>query len=65
MTYIKSQKINKSHNRIWGTFKLSDKSTTHFEVRQNESLQQWGNSTENLGLSVDIIEKLESELYEG
>lgn len=61
MKYIKSEKINSNRNRIWGSFKLSDGTTTKWEMSKGNSWFQWGNSTENLGLSVDRVEQLTNE----
>lgn len=58
MTHIVSEQVNRNTRRIWGKFKLSDKSVTHFEMCRGESWFQWGNSTDNLGLTVDRVEEL-------
>ncbi len=61
MTNIVSEKINRNSRRIWGTFKLSDGSITKFEMRKDNAWFQWGNTTENLCLTVDRVKKLTDE----
>jgi hypothetical protein len=64
MTKVRSEEIHKNKSRIWGEFKLSDKTTTKFEMRKGESWNQWGNSRENLGLTVDRVEEISNEWLE-
>lgn len=47
---------------IKGTFKLSDRSTTHFCIDKEYGWQQWGNTRDNLYLTVPILEQLQTEL---
>ncbi len=61
-TSIKSENIKRTKNTVKGTFKLSDKTTTHFDIDRQNGWNQWGNSTENLGLTVDRVETLYAEL---
>ena len=56
--YVKSEQVNRNSKRIWGSFKLSDKSTSKFEMLKDESWYQWGNSTDNLCITVERVEKL-------
>ena len=58
MKIIKSETTKQNSRRIWGSFKLSDKTTTKFEMKKGESWFQWGNSTDNLCLTVDRVEEL-------
>lgn len=58
--------VQKNSKRIWGKFKLSDGSVTQFEqtlenAKNGISWFQWGNTTGNLGLTVDKVERLVSE----
>ena len=56
---IKSKKINESKNFIKGILTLSDNTKTRFEInKKTGDWYQWGNSTENLGLSVFFVENL-------
>ncbi len=61
MNEIIRETVNRNKNRIWGNFKLSDGSTTKFEMRKGESWFQWGNTTDNLCLTVDRVEELTNE----
>ena len=63
MIYVKSEIIKRSKNIIKGHFCLSDKSKTQFEIKRGKSWYQWGNTTDNLGLTVDRVEELEKDLY--
>jgi hypothetical protein len=57
--YIKSRTITELKTRVKGKFVLSDKSITKFEIdRKTGEWNQWGNSTDNLCISVEAIEKL-------
>ncbi len=58
MAHIKKEIVKSNSQRIWGSFKLSDKTTTKFEMKKGESWFQWGNSTNNLCLTVDRVEQL-------
>lgn len=59
--YIKSKKITYTKNKIKGSIKLSDGSTTKFEVVRGGEWNQWGNSIDNLSLTVPLMEKLQEE----
>lgn len=56
--FIKSEKVNRNSRRIWGSFKLSDGSITNFEMIKGESWFQWGNTEDNLCLTVNRVEQL-------
>ena len=59
MTKIKSKKITETKNFIKGYFLLTDKSKTKFEInKKTQEWNQWGNSNENLFLSVSRIENI-------
>ena len=64
MTHVISEKVTRTKNIIKGTFRLSNRTTTHFDIRRGESWNQWGNSTDNLGVTVDRVSELEQELLE-
>jgi hypothetical protein len=64
MTRVISEKVNRNSRRIWGQFKLSDKTTTKFEMVKGQSWNQWGNSTDNLYLTVERVESLCNEWLE-
>ena len=57
-TYIKSRKINSNNKRIWGSFELSDRTTSKFEMRKGDAWYQWGNSTENLCITTEEVDKI-------
>ena len=48
---------------IEGEFTLSDGTKTKFSVDDENSWQQWGNSKENAGLSVDLVRKIQNALF--
>ena len=58
MLTIKKETINRNSKRIWGSFKLSDGTTTKFEMCKGEAWFQWGNISSNMGLTVDRVEEL-------
>ena len=58
MTTIKETKIMKYSKSIKGYFKLSDGTKTKFEIDKIGEWEQWGNSRDNLGVSVAFIEEL-------
>ena len=63
-TYIKTKKITYLKNgKIKGTLKLSDNSTTKFEIEKDGQWFQWGNIQDNLWISVSLMEKLREEMY--
>lgn len=64
MVKVKEEIVHKNKSRIWGEFKLSDGTTTKFELRKGNAWFQWGNSTENLGLTVDRVNELTEEWLE-
>lgn len=69
MSKIVRETINKNSRRIWGYFKLSDGTKTQFEqtkenAKNGISWSQWGNITENLGVSVERVETLTNEWLE-
>ena len=57
--YIKTTKITETKNKIKGSVKLSDGSTTKFEVVKGGEWNQWGNSTNNLCITVPLMERLQ------
>lgn len=59
MPTIVRKKITETKNKIKGTFYLSDKSKTTFEIcTKGKIWEQWGNTTENLCLSVPLVEDM-------
>lgn len=63
-TYIKAKKITYlKSGKIKGILKLSDKSTTKFEIDKSGEWYQWGNNADNLCISVPLIEKLIENKY--
>jgi uncharacterized protein YxjI len=75
MTHVVTEKVTYKPNktkRNWdglpyleGHFKLSDGTNTKFAVTHEQSWHQWGNSYDNLGVTIDRIEELEAKLHEG
>jgi hypothetical protein len=62
-TQIKSKKITETKNFIKGCFLLTDKSKTKFEIdKKTQEWNQWGNSNENLCLSVPQILNMINQL---
>lgn len=64
MVYVKSETIKRTRNTIKGTFRLSDKSTTQFSIDREYGWSQWGNTKDNLYVTVDRIEELTQELLD-
>ena len=62
--YVKSRTITELKTKVKGKFVLSDKSVTKFEIdRKTGEWKQWGNSTDNLCISVKEIEKLTEQYF--
>jgi hypothetical protein len=60
---IKSRKITETKNFIKGYFILTDKSKTYFEIdKKDRNWCQWGNCTDNLRISVNILENIINQL---
>ncbi len=62
--YIVSKSVNSNSRRVWGTFKLSDKTKTHFEMKKETGWFQWGNTKDNLCLTVHLVEEICSKWLE-
>jgi len=58
MVYILKETVHKNSRRIWGSFKLSDKSTSKFEMIKGKTWFQWANTAANMGITVDRVTKL-------
>jgi hypothetical protein len=62
MPTIVRKKITETKNKIKGTFYLSDKSKTTFEICIKDKIwEQWGNTTDNLRRSVPLVEQMFNE----
>jgi hypothetical protein len=55
---IKSKSVKFLTSKVKGWLKLTDGSKTHFEVQNNGEWEQWGNSRENLCVSVPFMYEL-------
>jgi hypothetical protein len=55
---IKTKSVKFLTSKVKGWLKLTDGSKTHFEVQNNGEWEQWGNSRENLCVSVPFIYEL-------
>ena len=64
MVAVRSETVRRTRNTIKGHFNLSDGSKTQFSIDRGYGWQQWGNTRENLGLTVDRVEQLTTELAE-
>ena len=58
---IKEETVKRSKRRIWGQFILSDGSVTKFDGSKENSWEQWGNTTDNLRVTVSRLEEIFSE----
>ena len=58
---IEKECFKKNAEHIKGRFILSDGSTTIFEMCKGQSWFQWGNTTENLWISVERVEEITME----
>jgi len=65
MTHLISETVHQNNRRIWGSFKLSDKTTTKFEMKYEESWFQWNNMTDNLCITAPRVEELCNRWVEG
>ena len=64
MVTIKSKKITYlKSGKIKGILKLSDKSTTKFEIQKDGEWFQWGNTFDNLCISVSLVENLQQQMF--
>lgn len=61
-TQIKKTKLTQIKKGISGYFTLTDGTKTKFSIDNQGEWYQWGNTKDNLCLSVPKIEKLVSEL---
>lgn len=68
LTKILREHVEENGSRIWGYFSLSDGTRTQFECKKRDLERlgdgawfQWGNTTENLWLSVERVEQLVGE----
>jgi len=71
MVKVVKEVVHRNTQRIWGYFKLSDKSKSCFEMTKRNLKHlgdgawfQWGNSQENLGITVDRVVQLCQEWIE-
>lgn len=62
--YIKTTKITETKTKFKGYVKLSDGSTTKFEVIKGGDWNQWGNTTENLWVTVPLMEELQLKSFQ-
>jgi hypothetical protein len=62
--YVKREQITRTKNTMKGKFYLSDKSVTQFDINKTDGWNQWGNSTDNLSITVNRVEQLQNELLD-
>lgn len=62
--HVTREKITRTKNTVKGKFYLSDKSITSFDINKTDGWNQWGNSTDNLYITVDRVEQLQNELLD-
>ncbi len=62
MIRVTSETVRRTKNTIKGHFTLSDKSKTKFDIDRGYGWNQWGNTTDNLSLTVNRVEELLEEL---
>ena len=56
---IKSKEVTFTNdNQVKGWLKLKDGTKTFFNIDNNGEWEQWGNTRDNLGVSVPFIEEL-------
>jgi hypothetical protein len=61
---VTSETVRRTRNTIKGSFRLSDKTTTKFEIDREYGWRQWGNSESNLYVTVPRCEQLQIELLD-
>lgn len=58
-TQIKTKKVTfGTHNEVKGWFKLTDGTKTHFNINKYGEWEQWGNTRDNLVVTVPFIEDI-------
>jgi hypothetical protein len=63
--YVKKETVHRSETRMWGSFYLSDKTRTKFDFdSKSGDWNQWNNTTENLGVTVERVEELVNDFME-
>jgi hypothetical protein len=64
---IKQKRLfwGKKGMEVSGWFKLQDGSKTHFTIDRDGEWEQWGNTRDNLGVSVSFVEQLRDFLLYG
>jgi hypothetical protein len=63
-THVIREKVTRTKNTIKGKFYLSDKTITSFDIDKEYGWNQWGNSTNNLCITVNRVEQLQNELLD-
>ena len=63
MVVVRSETVRRTRNTIKGHFNLSDGSKTQFSIDKEYGWEQWGNTKENLGITVDRLDRLKNELF--
>lgn len=59
---VKTTVFKYRDGEVEGYFKLSDGTTTKFSIDKDGTWFQWGNSNENLSLTVNKIERLKNKV---
>lgn len=62
VTPIKETKLLKKGKEINGWFKLKNGTKTKFSISNDGSWEQWGNTRDNLCLTVPYVERLMMDL---
>jgi hypothetical protein len=61
-TKVKTTKITKIRKGISGYFKLTDGTKTKFSIDNQGEWEQWGNTTDNLCISVPNVQRMVTDL---
>lgn len=59
---VKLTKLSKKGKEITGYFKLSDGTKTKFSIDKQGEWEQWGNTTDNLCLTVPNVQRMVNDL---
>lgn len=62
--HVITESIKRTTNTIEGHFILNDRSKTQFCIDRTYGWKQWGNSKDNLYITVPRLEELQEELHD-
>lgn len=57
-TQIKTKKVDFKQSLVKGWFRLTDGTKTEFTIDQQGNWTQWGNTSDNLNVSIPFLQEL-------